>query len=424
MAVKVIIGAQWGDEGKGKLVDNLSSQVDIVARYQGGANAGHTVHIGENKYILHLIPGGILRPGIMCLIGNGVVFDPAAFFDEIDFLAKNEISADGRLFISDRAHVVFPYHKKFDQVKEDNLQTKKIGTTGRGIGPAYVDKFNRCGIRITDLYDNESLEEKLTENIENINSILIKKYNQKPFVFEEEYDHIKRYAEKLEPFVKDTILILNQAWREGKNVLLEGAQGSLLDIDFGSYPYVTSSNPTTGGAVTGTGLPPQAINEVIGVVKAYTTRVGSGPFPSEDTSVIGERLRSSGHEFGATTGRPRRCGWFDAVAMNYATRINGFTKLALTKLDVLDDFDEIKVCVNYKYKGKTIHHFPSSLKVLQHCEPVYETFQGWHATVEDCRNFEELPAEAQKYVSMLEKLCMVPIKYISVGVEREQMIVN
>jgi adenylosuccinate synthase len=424
MAVKVIIGAQWGDEGKGKLVDSLSSQVDIVARYQGGANAGHTVHIGDNKYILHLIPGGILRPGIICVIGNGVVFDPAAFFEEIDFLAKNEISADGRLFISNRAHVVFPYHKKFDQVKEDNLQAKKIGTTGRGIGPAYVDKFNRCGIRITDLYDNESLKEKLKENIENINHILIKEYHQNPFIFEEEYDKIRRYAEKLEPFVKDTILVLNQAWHEGKNILLEGAQGSLLDIDFGSYPYVTSSNPTTGGAITGTGLPPQAINEVIGVVKAYTTRVGSGPFPSEDTSAIGERLRAAGHEFGATTGRPRRCGWFDAVAMNYATRINGFTKLALTKLDVLDEFDEIKVCVNYRYKGKPITHFPSSLQILQQCEPVYETFQGWHAAVEDCRYFKELPEEAQKYVSMLEKICSVPIKYISVGVEREQMIVN
>jgi adenylosuccinate synthase len=422
MSVKVIIGAQWGDEGKGKLVDVLSENIDIVARYQGGANAGHTVYFDEKKYILHLIPGGILRENTTCIIGNGVVFDPIAFFEELAFLKDNSISTEGRLFISDRAHVIFPYHKMMDQLKEESLNKKKIGTTGRGIGPAYVDKFNRSGIRITDLFDRAFLKEKIENNLEIINRDLKNTYHKSTIKSSEILKQISGYVEKISPFVKNTSKYLYDSWKDGASIILEGAQGCLLDIDFGSYPYVTSSNPTSGGAITGTGLPPQSLQDIIGVIKAYTTRVGGGPFPSEETGEIGERLRKSGSEFGATTGRPRRCGWFDAIAAQHAVRLNGFTKFALTKLDVLDDFEEIKVCTRYKVKGELVDDFPASSKKLSSCNPVYETISGWQSPTDHCRKFEELPEKARHYIQYLEDTVHVPIRYISVGVDRRQII--
>ncbi len=422
MSVKVIIGAQWGDEGKGKLVDVLSENVDIVARYQGGANAGHTVYIDEKKYILHLIPGGILRENTTCIIGNGVVFDPIAFFEELNFLKDNSISTQGRLFVSDRAHVIFPYHKLIDQLKEESLNKKKIGTTGRGIGPAYVDKFNRSGIRIIDLFDRVLLKEKIENNLEIINRDLKEIYKKSKVKSGEIIKQINGYVEKLNPFVKNTSKYLYDSWKNGVSIILEGAQGCLLDVDFGSYPYVTSSNPTSGGAITGSGLPPQSLKNIIGVIKAYTTRVGGGPFPSEETGETGERLRKLGSEFGATTGRPRRCGWFDVVAANHAVRLNGFTELALTKLDVLDEFEKIQVCTSYKLNREVIDDFPASVKILSSCNPVYETIDGWQSPTDHCRKFEDLPDKARLYIEYLEDIIQVPIKYISVGADRRQII--
>jgi adenylosuccinate synthase len=421
MAVKLIIGSQWGDEGKGKLVDVLSENADIVVRYQGGANAGHTVYIDEKKYILHLIPGGILRESVKCVIGNGVVFDPVAFSEEVDFLRENDIQIDNRLLISDRAHVIFPYHKIIDQMKEETLKKKKIGTTGRGIGPAYVDKFNRSGIRVSDLFDKSLLKAKVEDNLYNLNNEL-KKNEQPPIKAGELLKEISKHTEQLKEFVADTSRYLYDSWKNGLSIILEGAQGCLLDVDFGSYPYVTSSNPTSGGAITGTGLPPKALEEIIGVIKAYTTRVGSGPFPSEEEGETGDRLRKAGAEYGATTGRPRRCGWFDAVIANYAIRLNGFSSLALTKLDVLDEFGQIKVCTSYKKGDENIDYFPASLKNLESCEPVYETIDGWQSPTDHCKKFEELPQKAKLYVNYLEELVSIPIKYISVGVDRKQII--
>jgi adenylosuccinate synthase len=422
MSATIIIGGQWGDEGKGKLVDFLSERTDVVARYQGGANAGHTVYLKNQKYVFHLIPGGILWPRVICVIGNGVVFDPEAFFQEVELVIRNGIDIRNRLFISDRAHVIVPYHKLLDQSREKELQAKKIGTTGRGIGPAYVDKYDRCGIRLVDLYDEKLLYDKLKENLEIKNRILVETYRQTPLNFQEVYDTLRRYAVKLHDFVTDTSLLLYQAWQENKNILLEGAQGSLLDVDFGSYPFVTSSHPTGGGAICGTGLPLTAVREIVGVLKAYATRVGSGPFPSEDNEQAGQRLREIGAEYGATTGRPRRCGWFDAVAAQFAARINGLTSIALTKLDVLDNFDTIKVCTAYRYQDQTLTQFPANTRILDECQPVYEEFSGWQKPITACRKFKELPRETKTYVHYLEKVCNVPIKYISVGVEREEMI--
>jgi adenylosuccinate synthase len=424
MSVKVVIGAQWGDEGKGKLIDFLSEEANMVARYQGGANAGHTVYVGKKKYILHLIPGGILRPNVTCIIGNGVVIDPLSFFEEINFLAKNNIYVDGRLFISDRAHIIFPYHKMLDQVQESALKSNKIGTTGRGIGPSYEDKYCRCGIRIIDLFDRHFLKERLQEVIEYKNKILVELFNQKPLAFHEVLNKINNEIKALEPFVADTALKLYNSYLSGDSILLEGAQGCLLDIDFGSYPFVTSSNPTIGGCITGTGLPIQAIDQIIGVMKAYQTRVGSGPFPSEDKSDVGNKLREIGQEYGATTGRPRRCGWLDAVTARYAVRINGFTSIALTKMDVLDNFNQIKLCVAYKYQNKKLEDFPSSLQVLNECEPIFEYFDGWKEPTYKCTRFEQLPRNAQYYIQSIEKICNVPVKYICVGKERKQIIVK
>jgi len=422
MSVKVIIGAQWGDEGKGKLVDVLSENAKIVARYQGGANAGHTVYIDEKKFIFHLIPGGILHENTICIIGNGVVFDPIAFFEELDFLDENSISVKDRLFISDRAHVIFPYHKLIDQLREKSLDKKKIGTTGRGIGPAYVDKFNRSGIRITDLFNRGILKDKIDNNLEIINRDLKEIYKKPTIRTSDILKQLNGYIYKLEPFVSNTSKYLYESWKKGDSIILEGAQGCLLDVDFGSYPYVTSSNPSSGGAITGTGLPPQSFSEILGVIKAYTTRVGEGPFPSETSEETDERLRQAGSEFGATTGRPRRCGWFDIVAVKHAVRLNGFTELALTKLDVLDEFENIQVCTGYMLNGNLIEDFPANTSLLFSCKPVYESFDGWQSPTDRCRKFENLPDKARSYIEYLEDMNQVPIKYISVGVDRRQII--
>lgn len=422
MPVKVILGAQWGDEGKGKIVDVIAAESKMVIRYQGGANAGHTVYINNKKYVLHLLPSGILTPDIICILGNGMVIDPEAFFDELDFLDNNEINYKNRIIISDRAHLIFSYHKLIDQQSEKELDEEKIGTTGRGIGPAYVDKFNRKGIRIVDLFNNDLLENRLKKNVDYFNKILVEQYHQKPLIFEEILQKTKQIAEKIAPFVAETSKLIYDAWKSGHSILLEGAQGSLLDIDFGTYPFVTSSSPVSGGAACGTGLPPTAINEIIGVMKAYNTRVGEGPFPTEENGTSGENLRNEGKEFGATTGRPRRCGWFDAVAAQYSVRINGLTSIALTKLDVLDSFDEINICTSYEYKNSNIDNFPASLEILSQCTPVYESFPGWKEDITEIRSFNDLPQNTKKFIQAIEKCCGIPAKYISVGVNRNQII--
>jgi adenylosuccinate synthase len=424
MPAKVILGAQWGDEGKGKIVDAVAVDSDIVIRYQGGANAGHTVYINDKKYVLHLLPSGILTPGIECVLGNGMVIDPDAFFEELDFLDKNAIEYKNRIFISERAHLIFPYHKLIDQQSEKKLDSNKIGTTGRGIGPAYVDKFNRKGIRLAELFNDDVLENRLKKNIEYYNKILVEQYFQKPLQYDEILNNTKNIAKKIKPYVADSSKLLYHAWMNNKSLLLEGAQGSLLDIDFGTYPFVTSSNPVSGGASCGSGLPPTAINEVIGVMKAYVTRVGEGPFPTEEYSDTGEKLRKEGNEFGATTGRPRRCGWFDAIAAQYSMRINGLTSIALTKLDVLDNFDEIKICTSYEYNGKKIHDFPASLEVLSQCQPIYESYPGWKENISEITNFINLPQNTKNYIKAIEKYCGIPAKYISVGVNRNQIIIQ
>jgi len=422
MPAKVILGAQWGDEGKGKIVDAIAADSDLVIRYQGGANAGHTVYINDKKYVLHLLPSGILTPGIQCVLGNGMVIDPDAFFEELDFLDKNRIEYKNLIFISDRAHLIFPYHKLIDQQSEKKLDSNKIGTTGRGIGPAYVDKFNRKGIRVAELFNDNVLENRLKKNIDYYNKILVEQYYQQPLQFEDLIKSTKIIANKIKPYIADSSKLVYDAWKNNKSLLLEGAQGSLLDIDFGTYPFVTSSNPVSGGASCGTGLPPTAINEVIGVMKAYVTRVGEGPFPTEEFDDIGENLRKEGNEFGATTGRPRRCGWFDAVAAQYSMRINGLTSIALTKLDVLDSFDEMKICTSYEYKGKRIEDFPASLEILSECKPVYESYPGWKEKISEKTNINDLPQNTMNYIQAIEKYCGIPAKYISVGVNRNQII--
>ncbi len=423
MSVKVVVGSQWGDEGKGKIIDLLSEKADIVARYQGGANAGHTVVIEGEKYVLHLIPSGILQKDTLCVIGNGVVIDPMALMAEIKLLESKGIEVNGRLFISHRAHVIMPYHKLLDEAKESKDAEKKIGTTGRGIGPAYVDKINRMGVRIVDLLDRKTFSEKLHRNIEEKNEILKKIYGASELDVEQIVSEYQEFDKKMDPYIKDVSVFINESLEKNKNILLEGAQGTLLDIDFGTYPYVTSSNPTSGGACAGIGIGPTRINSVMGVIKAYTTRVGMGPFPTE-ISDDELNLRELGDEFGATTGRPRRCGWFDAVIANYAVRVNGIDAFALTKLDVLDTFEELKVCIAYKYQGKTITHFPSEIRILNECEPVYETLPGWKQSTTTIRQFKDLPTNAKKYVEQIEKLTGTPAKIVSVGSGREQTIIR
>lgn len=420
MSISIVVGSQWGDEGKGKIVDLLSERFDIVVRYQGGANAGHTVQIGDKQYILHLIPSGILRENVICVIGNGVVIDPNALLDEIQLLENSGISINGRLFISQNAHLIMPYHKLLDSLNEST--SSKIGTTGRGIGPCYIDKYARKGIRIVDLLDKSVLEEKIKTNIEEKNNILKKVYNHEELDVKEIIKEYLEFDQKIDKYITDVPTYLNNAINEGKSILLEGAQGTLLDIDHGTYPFVTSSNPTSGGACTGTGIPPTKISSVIGIVKAYTTRVGLGPFPTELFGEEGEQLRKVGVEFGATTGRPRRCGWFDAFLVNYSRMINGIERVAITKLDVLSYLDEIKVCVGYEINGKQLKSYPTDVNQLMQVKPIYETLPGWKTNLSDIKYYKDLPSEAKDYLSFISHQAGFEISLISVGPKRQQTI--
>ena len=420
MPVQIIVGAQWGDEGKGKIVDHLSEKADIVARYQGGANAGHTVVIGDKEYVLHLIPSGIFHPHVACVIGNGVVIDPMALMDEINQLQQLKIDIKGRLFISHNAHLIMPYHKLLDTIREQT--TEKIGTTGRGIGPAYIDKFMRVGIRIVDLLDQDVFASKLKRNIDEKNQILKKIYGETELDVDNIVCQYEEFDKKIDEYVTDTALFLNKAFREGKNILAEGAQGALLDVDHGTYPFVTSSNPTSGGACTGLGIPPTCITGILGVVKSYSTRVGNGPFPTELNDETGLRLRETGGEYGATTGRPRRCGWFDAVSVRYSAMINGFKDIAITKLDVLDTFDEIKICIGYQNEKKILKTFPTDLKSLESIVPLYETFGGWKTSTSGITSFAALPSNARKYIETIGSLTGTDVRMVSVGARRDQTI--
>ncbi|MEN9281464.1 MAG: hypothetical protein RL594_399 [Bacteroidota bacterium] len=417
MSVSIIVGAQWGDEGKGKIVDLLSEQADIVARYQGGANAGHTIVFDGKKFVLHLIPSGILHPETTCVIGNGVVIDPVALMDEIRMLESMGIEVAGRLHISHKAHLIMPYHKMMDAARERGAGS--IGTTGRGIGPAYYDKALRTGIRIVDLLDRELLRDKIRVNLEEKNRILQSLYGAEPLDVDAMIEEYVAFDSQIDPYITDTTVLLNAAIAEGKRVLAEGAQGALLDLDHGTYPFVTSSNPTSGGACTGLGIPPTSINSVMGVVKAYSTRVGNGPFPTELLDATGELLRSEGHEFGATTGRSRRCGWLDVPALRYSIMVNGISEIALTKLDVLGVLDEIKVCTGYLVDGKPVKSFPADVATLEKVTCTYETFHGWKSSLEGIRNFSDLPQTAQNYVAALEQLLGVQVTWVSTSPARE-----
>ena len=415
----VVVGAQWGDEGKGKLVDVLAERADLVVRYQGGANAGHTVVIGDTQFILRQIPSGILHPGVTCVVGNGVVLDPETFFGELDQLASRGIDTAGRIFVSDRAHLVLPYHKLLDAASE---RSQKIGTTGRGIGPAYEDKYGRRGVRVTDLRRLDCARPLLDERVARANRLLEMLGGSERASVEEHVALLERLAPRLLPLTADAGLLVYRAIREGRRVLLEGAQGSLLDVDHGTYPYVTSSNTTAGGATVGAGIGPTLIHDVLGVVKAYTTRVGNGPLPTEAESPHGERLRELGGEFGAVTGRPRRCGWFDATVVRYAARVNGLTGLAVTKLDVLDSFAEIPVCTGYRLDGERCDEMPAEVEALGRVQPVYEVLTGWSRSTGAVRRLADLPSEARAYLDRLEALSGVPVRYVSVGTRRDQII--
>ena len=418
MGATVLVGSQWGDEGKGKIVDLISKGFEIVVRYQGGANAGHTVEIGDKKYILHLIPAGILRENIICVIGNGVVIDPTALLEEIELLKQNNIKVDGRLFISHNAHLIMPYHKLLDSINESG--NNKIGTTGRGIGPCYIDKYARKGIRIVDLLNRTELEKKIRTNLKEKNEILQKIHRHAGLDVDAIVKEYLEFDLAIDKYIKDAPAFLNQAMDEGKSVLLEGAQGTFLDIDHGTYPYVTSSSPTSGGACTGSGIPPTRIDNVIGIVKAYTTRVGNGPFPTELLDDDGEKLRKIGVEFGATTGRPRRCGWFDAFLVSYSKMINGITSVALTKLDVLSGFNQIKVCVGYELNGKKLKTFPTNVDRLSIVTPVYVTLDGWNTDITNCERYEDLPAKTKDYLDFISRQSGIKIDIVSVGPKRKQ----
>ena len=422
MPVTVVIGSQWGDEGKGKIVDLLSEDLDVVARYQGGANAGHTICWDDQEFVLHLVPSGIFHDNTTCVIGNGVVIDPVAVMDEIKTIQDLGYDVEGRLLISHNAHLIMPYHKAVEQARERLRDADAIGTTGRGIGPAYMDKFARTGIRMVDLLDRDTLRAKLTHAIEAKNNLLRSVYGAEELNVDAIVDEYVEFDRLVDPYVTDTTQYLNRALAEGKHVLAEGAQGSLLDVDFGTYPYVTSSHPTVGGCCTGLGVPPTEINRVIGIVKAYSTRVGNGPFPTELDDEAGERLRSVGHEFGATTGRPRRCGWLDLVALRYTAQVNGFTDIAVTKLDVLTGMDELKVATTYRYNGKESARFPSETQTLEKVEPQYETLPGWTADLRQASSFEELPTNAQDYLTFVQDFLGVRISLVSMGPKRTQTI--
>jgi len=421
MSTVVVIGAQWGDEGKGKVTDFLAEKADMVVRYMGGNNAGHTVVVGDREFKLHLIPSGILYPDKMCVIGSGVVIDPAALLKELESLEKRGISTDN-LRISQRAHVIFPYHQKLDQMEEDSKGSNKIGTTCRGIGPAYTDKSARSGIRVIDLLEKEEFPVLLERNMETKNHLLTEVYGGDPLDFHNVLDSFSGYAEAMRKYVCDTSVVVNDTIRQGKNVLFEGAQGTLLDLDHGTYPFVTSSHPTAGAACLGAGIGPTMIDRVIGVAKAYTTRVGEGPFPTELNDETGAYIRKQGGEFGTTTGRPRRCGWFDGVVARYSVRINGLDYLAITKLDVLSGLDKVRICTGYKYGQEFIEEFPASLKVLKECVPVYEEFPGWSEDISGARKLEDLPLQARRYLERISEVSGAPIALIGVGSRRSQTI--
>ncbi|WP_088188687.1 adenylosuccinate synthase [Desulfosporosinus sp. FKA] len=423
MAGVILIGSQWGDEGKGKITDFLAEKANMVVRYQGGNNAGHTVVADGEEFKLHLIPSGILYQDKTCVIGNGVVIDPKVLLEELSYLEKRGIKT-GKLLISSNAHVIMPYHLVLDGLEEEARGDHKIGTTKRGIGPAYMDKASRVGIRVIDLLDKEEFAEKLRRNLEEKNNLFVKVYGKAAMKFEDIYDTYLGYAEQLRPMVTDSSLAIDECLKGGEKVLFEGAQGTLLDIDHGTYPFVTSSNPIAGGACVGAGVGPTRIDHVVGVVKAYTTRVGEGPFPTELLDEIGEEMRANGHEFGTTTGRPRRCGWFDALIARYAARVSGISDFAVTKLDVLTGLKTLKICVGYRVNDEVIYEFPQSQKIFKLCQPVYEELPGWQEDLTQVRRFEDLPQAAQHYIKRIEELTGVTATLIAVGPGREQTIVR
>jgi len=423
MPAVVIVGAQWGDEGKGKATDLLAGRIDYVVKFNGGNNAGHTVVIGDEKYALHLLPSGILTPGVIPVIANGVVVDLEVLAEELDGLTARGLDVS-KLVVSSHAHVITHYHRTLDKVTERFLGKRQIGTTGRGIGPTYADKINRVGIRIQDLFDEGILRQKVEGALEQKNHLLVKVFNRRAISVDEVVDDLLSYQDRIRPMVADTSLLLNQALADNKTVLFEGGQATMLDVDHGTYPFVTSSNATAGGAATGSGVAPWQLNRVAGIIKAYTTRVGSGPFPTELEDEWGEWLRDRGHEFGTTTGRPRRCGWFDAVIGRYSTRINGVTDYVLTKLDVLTGLEEIPVCVAYEVDGKRVEELPWSQSDFHHAKPIYETFPGWSEDITKAREFSDLPKTAQEYVEALEKMLGQRISVIGVGPGREEVIVR
>lgn len=423
MSAFIVLGAQWGDEGKGKMTDYLAEEADVVVRFQGGNNAGHTVEVGDKQYKLHLIPSGILYDEKVNVIGNGVVVDPKALFEEISYLEGEGVKVTSdKLIISDRAHLIMPYHRVLDKLKEQARGKNDIGTTGKGIGPCYTDKIERSGIRVCDLMHAEVFEEKLRENLAIKNAIITKVYNGEALDVEAILKEYKEYAEKIRPFVRETSVEVYNAIKANKNVLFEGAQGMLLDIDYGTYPYVTSSNTTAGGVCNGIGVGPTLIDSAVGIAKAYTTRVGKGPFPTELLDETGDWIREKGHEYGVTTGRSRRCGWLDLVILKTTARVCGLTSLAVTKIDTLAGLDKIKVCTGYKFDGQEIDYFPASLEDLAKCEPVYEEFEGWGTEVADARSYEELPDNAKKYLKRIEEFTGTKIAYVSVGPKRDQTI--
>ena len=416
-----VLGAQWGDEGKGKIVDLLTPHFSTVARYQGGHNAGHTVYVDGRKFVLHLIPSGILHPGVTCIIGNGVVVDPQALFKEVDDLARMGVDVNGRLLISEKAHLILPYHRELDVLSEARRGERKIGTTSRGIGPAYEDKIGRRGIRVCDLLgDRDALADDVRENVSARNRII----KETTLDWKPVYEQLLAFGDRMRPWVGDVSLFLSRTIAEGKRVMFEGAQATLLDIDHGTYPFVTSSNASVGGVCTGLGVPPRAIRGVLGVAKAYTTRVGEGPLPTELSGELAERLRESGQEYGASTGRPRRCGWYDAVVVRYSARINGIDALALTKLDVLDGLPDVKICVGYRTTNGTLDEFPADLRALATAEPCYETLPGWSRPTKGATRVDQLPLEAQRYIRRLEEVSGVECAIVSTGSDRTETIVK
>ncbi len=422
MSAVVVMGSQWGDEGKGKIVDYLAQQADVVVRYQGGSNAGHTVTVNGEEYKLRLLPSGILYKGTLCVVANGVVVDPKVMLEEMDAMEKRGIDVSG-IRLSNRAHVVLPYHSLMDGLNEELRGKSKIGTTKRGIGPCYMDKDHRIGIRVCDLMDKEEFAKRLKENLALKNIELERMYNHAPLDYEEILKEYEGYADRLRPYVCDTIALLNEELAAGKKILFEGAQATMLDIDYGTYPYVTASHPVSGGIGVGAGVAPNRLDKVIGVVKAYCTRVGEGPFPTEQLNATGEKIREAGHEYGTVTGRPRRTGWLDAFVVRYAGLLSGIDYMAITRLDILDSFDEIKMCTGYKYEGKLINEIPASLKVLAKVEPVYETFKGWKTDISGIRKYEDLPEEARAYLTRLAEVTGICLGIVSVGPNRDQTII-